>query len=169
MVPSRVALPVALLLIPAALLLMGGRKRGGGVPAGPYGFSWETRDVEDDLDLQEEAGLPLSDRMLLNEACDGPAAKAIKWRYDMRITNYYWHLRRNLELSSPEVLAAEILYLDSPHCDWPPTADAPEWQQIIWEGTYSAVTTYYNLEKQGKLPDFFKEPSRVKPLVVWAT
>jgi len=168
MVPSPVALPVALLLIPAALLLLGGKKRGGGVPAGPYGFSWESRDAED-LAGQEEQGLPLSDRMLLNAACDGPAALAIKWRYDMRITAYYWYLRAKLELNDPEVLAAEILYLDSPHCQWPPPPGAPEWQQIIWDGTYSAVMTYYTLDKAGKLPNFFNEPSRVKPLVVWAT
>ncbi len=135
MVPSPVAFPVAVLLIPAVLLLMGGKRRGGGVPAGPYGFSWETRDVEDDLDVQEEEGLPLSDRMLLNATCDGPAAKAIKWRYDMRITAYYWYLRSKEGVDDPEVLTAEILALDSPHCQWPPAPDASEWQHIIWDGT----------------------------------
>jgi hypothetical protein len=174
-----VAISPALLLIPAALLFMGARKKGG--PSGltpeqqrawdEYRGGWGSRDG--DVNLGTEDGFPLSDRMLLTDDCAGPAAKAVKWRYDVRITNYYWYLRREMEWDNPVAIAAEILHYDSPHCEWPPPPEAPEWQHILWDGTYTAVQTYFSLEQTGELWDYAVDPyevvSKVKPLVVWAS
>ena len=175
------AISPILLLVPAALLLLKGRKGGGG-PTGltpyqqrawdEYRGSWGSRDGE--ADMGSEEGYPLSDRMLLTDDCSGPAAKAVRWRYDARITNYYWYLRREMEWEDPVQITAELLGYDSPHCQWPPPADAPEWQHIIWDGTYLAVSTYLTLEESGELWEYAEDPRDpdylmgVKPLVVWA-
>lgn len=175
------ALSPILLLVPAVLLLAGGRKKKR-YPAwldesqreawDDYGIGWDT---QDDKITGTEGGLPLSDRMLLNADCSGPAAKTIKWRYDLRITNYYWEMRREWKIDDPLVLAAEILYLDSPECAWPADPEySTEWEQIIWDGTYQAVKTYFELEQSGELWEKYaidpNEPASyayVKPVVPW--
>ena len=171
------ALSPILLLVPAVLMFMRRKKRG---PQGltpdqqrawdAYGGGWSS---QDDTITGSEDGLRLSDRMLLNEDCSGPAAKTVKWRYDARITSYYWYLRRELEWDNPADIAAEMLQHDNPHCQWPPDENTgSEWAWIIWDGTYRAVQLYFDLEQSGELWDYAVDPmeihSRVKPLVVWA-
>jgi hypothetical protein len=176
-----VAISAAVLLIPAALLLLGSRKKGGpgrgyggGAQQSPYKGGWQSRDAADGLTQQTEDGYPLSDSMRLNADCSGPAARTIKWRYDLRITGYYWYMRRELGMDDPVEMTAAILAFDSPHCQWPPAPDASEWAHIIWDGTYAAVKNYFDLEQTGELWDYAMDPwdpeegMHVKPLVAWA-
>lgn len=138
----------------------------------PYGFGWESKDGELGLGQQTEGGLPLSDQMVLNANCSGPQVKVVKWRYDIRLTNYFWHWWKK-GMRDPVLLTMKVLELDSSHCAWPPDVDASEWADIIWDGTLQAVTTYVDLIESGRLAEFSWDPmeihSKVKPLVVWAS
>ena len=157
------AISVALLAIPLVMLFAagGGKKRRRLVPQ------------PEEEELFGPEGLPLSDRMILNEDCSAMAVRVIKWQYDIRITNRYWQLREQ-GVDDPMVLTVEILRMDSPHCTWPPTAYASEWAHTIWGGTYYAVKNYYDLEQSGELWEYAEDPflphtyTYVKPLVPWA-
>lgn len=139
----------------------------------PYGFGWASQDESAGLSQRTEGGLPLSDQMILDADCSGPAVRVVKWRYDIRLTNYFWHLWRQGE-RDPVLLTMGILELDSPHCSWPPDVDAPRWQDVIWEGTLAAVTNYVNLVESGEIYELAWDPLdpredlSVKPLVAWA-
>lgn len=143
-------------------------------PAEPvYNGGWESQDEAAGLSEQREGGLPLSDRMRLNANCNGPAAKTVKWRYDIRLTNYFWHLWDKGE-RDPVLLTMDLLALDSPQCAWPPDLGAAEWADVIWEGTLAAVSNYVGHIEAGTLSELGYDPHdphegmHVKPLVVWA-
>jgi len=138
-----------------------------------YSGGWASQDESAGLSDQREGGLPLSDRMRLNANCDGPAAKTVKWRYDIRLTNYFWHLWDKGE-RDPVLLTMELLTLDAPQCEWPPDVGASEWADIIWDGTFAAVSNYVGHIEAGTLSEYgydLSDPHEgmgVKPLVVWA-
>lgn len=153
---------------------------GGGVPSSEpakaesvYGGGWASQDEAAGLSSQREDGLPLSDRMLLTPNCDGPAAKAVKWRYDIRLTNHFWALWED-GMRDAVLITMELLSYDSPHCEWPPDVNAPEWADIIWDGTFAAVAHYIARIEDGTLSEMGydahdpHEGMHVKPLVVWA-
>lgn len=139
----------------------------------PYGFGWESKDAELGIGQQTEDGLPLSDRMLLNADCSGPAAKTVKWRYDIRLTNRFWTEWDEGE-RDPVLITMRVLAMDNPQCEWPPDVGASEWADIIWSGTLEAVTLYVTLIEEGTLSEFAWDPKdptagmHVKPLVAWA-
>lgn len=138
-----------------------------------YAGGWESQDASAGLDKKTEGGFPLSDRMLLNATCDGPAVKVVRWRYDIRLTNYFWKLWSDGE-RDPVMITMGILALDSPHCDWPPDVGASQWADIVWDGTLTAVSTYVGLIEDGTLVDYshdawdLAERGGIVPLVVWA-
>jgi hypothetical protein len=111
--------------------------------------------------------------MLLTLSCDGPAAKAIKWRYDIRLTNHFWALWQD-GMRDAVLITMELLSYDSPHCAWPPDVGAPEWADVIWNGTFAAVENYIARIEDGTLAEYgydLSDPHEgmgVKPLVVWA-
>ena len=139
----------------------------------PYGFGWESKDAEFSLGQETEDGLPLSDRMLLNADCSGPAAKTVKWRYDIRLTNIFWDSWKK-GVRDPVLLTMQVLEFDNPQCAWPPDVGASEWADIIWDGTLQAITLYVDLINEGRLSELAWDPNDphlgmgVKPLVVWA-
>lgn len=160
--PLVIAIPIVLMAA-----MGGGKKRRGRIPAAP-----EPLPGEGDDSLFGPEGRPVSNRMILTPDCADLSVRVRKWDYDIRITNYYWYLR-DQGVDDPVVLAAEILKMDSPHCQWPAPPDAPQWSRVIWEGTYAAVKNYYDLEQSGELWEYAEDPfapesyTGVKPLVPW--
>lgn len=96
---------------------------------------------------------PDSDRMLFSPDCADLTVRVLAPDYDLRITNRYWQLRQE-GVNDPQVIAADILAMDAPQCEWPPSQNATLRNKAIWELIGPAVRAYWEAEQAGTLSQY---------------
>jgi hypothetical protein len=124
--------PLLLLAGAAALLMMGKKKKATG------------------NGKITPSGLPVSDHLRFDEACEKLLQRLNVPGYDNRMTNKYVELRK-IGVDDPVELTLEILKMDAGHCPWDNPGDYTDQMKLTFDAQLAAVQNFYELEQAGEL------------------
>jgi hypothetical protein len=124
--------PLLLLAGAAALVMMGKKKKAnGGVKITP-------------------SGLPVSDHLRFDEACEKLLQRLDVPGYDNRMTNMYVDLRKS-GVDDPVELTLGILKMDAAHCPWDDPGKYTGQMKLTFDAQLAAVQNFYDLEQAGEI------------------